>query len=86
MWTYSCEGSGGSALGDTLNNALLISWIGITLYYFRIVRTCCSLFILSYILVLGSGTSCMSTTNVELDRGPKWVGHVHGPGSWEDLA
>ena len=19
-------------------------------------------------------------------RGPTWVGHVHGPGSWEDLA
>ena len=37
LWTESCEGSGGSALGDTLNKALLISWIGITLYYFRIL-------------------------------------------------
>ena len=36
LWTDSCEGSGGSALGETLNKALLISWIGITLYYFRI--------------------------------------------------
>ena len=32
------------------------------------MRTCCSLLILSYFLDLGSGTSCMSTTNVELDR------------------
>ena len=68
MWTLSCEGSGGSALGDTLKKALLISWIGVTLYYFRIVRTCCSWINLSYFLDLGSGTSCLSTTNVELDR------------------
>ena len=37
LWTESCEGRGSSALGDTLNKALLISWIGTTLYYFRIV-------------------------------------------------
>ena len=85
MWTYSCEGSEGSALGDTLTKALLISWISITLYYFRIVRTCCSLLILSYFLVFG--TSCMSTNQHRIEqRGPTLVGHVHGPGSWEDLA
>ena len=33
LWTESCEGYGGSALGDTLNKTLLISWIGITLYF-----------------------------------------------------
>ena len=37
LWTETCKGSGGSALGDTVNKALLISWIGIPLYYFRIV-------------------------------------------------
>ena len=52
----SCVGSGGSSLGDTLKKALLISWIAITLYYFRIVRTCCSLLILPYFLCLASGT------------------------------
>ena len=73
MCTDSCEGSGHSALGDTLNKALLISRIGITLYYFRIVSICCSLLILSYFLVLASWTSSVSTTNVELDREvPHW--------------
>ena len=45
LWTKRCEGSGGSALGDTLNKALQISldeyWMSITLIYFRIVSTCC---------------------------------------------
>ena len=41
---------------------------------------------LSYFLILGSGTSCVSTTNVEFgQRGPTLVGYVDGPGSCEDL-
>ena len=68
LCTDRCEGSGGSALVDTLSKALLISWIGITLYYFMIVRTCCSLLILPCFLVLASGTKCVSTTSVEMDR------------------
>ena len=39
FWTLSCEGIGGSALGDTLNKAPQISLDEYYFLYFRLVTT-----------------------------------------------
>ena len=81
LYTESCEGSGGSALGDTLKK----HYKSLGLVLLCIISGLCEHLVhcLFYPIFLFWQ---VSTTNIEFgQRGPTLEGHVHGPGSWEDF-